>query len=50
MKKNTKTEEENEGAQGQRVKESDRRRRDVRGSDQEGRKVSQERIRAGSRL
>jgi len=50
MRELTKTEREGDRARGQKDRKSDRRRRDISGSAQEGRRVSQERVRAGSRL
>jgi len=49
MREITKTEKEGEKARGQRDKTGDRRRRDAIGSDQEGREVSQEKVRARGR-
>jgi len=50
MRELTKTERKGEGARGQKVRENDRRRRDICGSDQESKKVSQEKVRTRSRL
>jgi len=50
MRELAKTKKESERARGQKDRKSDRRRRDISGSAQEGRRVSQERVRAGSRL
>jgi len=50
MRKLTKTEKKGQRALGQKDRESDRRRHDISGSDQEGRRVSQQKVRAGSRL